>query len=89
MAPEICANCGADVPRNAKACPECGSDEQTGWSEEAAAADLGLPDDSFDYDKFVREELEGSERVRDRASWYWWVIAAVGILILVAALTKW
>ena len=28
----ICPNCGAEVPVSAKACPECGSDEKTGWS---------------------------------------------------------
>src|ERR1041384_1119375 len=39
MTPEICPNCGAEVPRQAKACPECGSDEKTGWSEEAHAGD--------------------------------------------------
>lgn len=29
-----CPNCGADVPIKAKSCPECGSDEKTGWSED-------------------------------------------------------
>jgi hypothetical protein len=30
MPPEFCPNCGAEVPRKAKACPECGADEETG-----------------------------------------------------------
>jgi len=30
----ICPNCDAEVPIKALACPECGSDEQTGWSED-------------------------------------------------------
>ncbi len=30
----VCPNCYADVPWNAAACPECGSDEETGWAEE-------------------------------------------------------
>jgi len=30
-----CPHCGADVPIKALACPKCGSDEETGWSEEA------------------------------------------------------
>ena len=85
--PEICPHCGEDVPRNAKACPECGSDEQTGWSEEAAAADLGLPDDSFDYDRFVREEFGERQAVGHGGTWRWWLAAAVvGILILVGIL---
>jgi uncharacterized membrane protein YvbJ len=31
-----CPHCGAAVPSDASACPECGSDEETGWSEDAA-----------------------------------------------------
>jgi hypothetical protein len=45
MMPETfpCPNCGAAVPLKAKACPECGSDEETGWSEAAPYLHL-LPD---------------------------------------------
>ena len=43
MARDVCPNCGAEVPRNSKACPGCGSDEKTGWSETAYASGLGLP----------------------------------------------
>jgi hypothetical protein len=28
-----CPFCGAEVPAGAAACPECGSDDQTGWSD--------------------------------------------------------
>ena len=83
MPPEICPECGADVPRNARACPECGADEQTGWSERAQAQRLGVPDDEFDYDEFVKEEFGGTaNKIRPPGiSWLWW---AVAILILVA-----
>jgi len=77
MAPEVCPNCGATVPRNAKACPECGSDEQTGWSEEAESAGVDLPDDSFDYDDFVKKEFGAKGPVPHGIKWYWWVIAVV------------
>ena len=30
----ICPACGAEVPAGAAACPECGSDETTGWSDQ-------------------------------------------------------
>jgi hypothetical protein len=30
----ICPFCHAEVPEGALACPECGSDEQTGWSDD-------------------------------------------------------
>jgi zinc-ribbon domain len=82
VSPEICPNCGAEIPRGAKACPECGSDEQTGWSAEARAAGLGLPDDEFDYDEFVKDEF-GTGRNKPRGiTWFWWVVA----LFLIGAL---
>jgi len=42
-----CANCGAPIPRHAKACPECGADERTGWRETSLYDDLDLPDEAF------------------------------------------
>jgi hypothetical protein len=37
------------VPRNARACPECGADERSGWNEDAARYDgLDLPDEAFE-----------------------------------------
>ena len=81
MAPEICPNCGARVPPNAKACPECGSDEETGWSDEAETGGLDLPEENFDYGDFVRKEFGGNSPVPRGIKWYWWVIA----VLLVAA----
>src|SRR5215469_6177560 len=83
MAPETCPNCGANVPRNAKACPECGSDEETGWSEEAHVGGLDLPDENFDYGDFVKKEFGSKSPVPRGIKWYWWVVA---VLILVAFL---
>ncbi len=40
----ICPNCGAEVPLKALACPECGSDENTGWSEDTMYDELDLPE---------------------------------------------
>ncbi|MFN7140886.1 MAG: zinc-ribbon domain-containing protein, partial [Limisphaerales bacterium] len=80
MARDVCPNCGADLPRSAKACPECGSDEQTGWSEEAQSSGLGLPDDDFDYDQFVKEEFGGGDRLKPRGLHpIWWI---TGLLLL-------
>ena len=83
MAPETCPNCGADVPRSAKACPECGSCEKTGWSERAAYDGAGLPDDSFDYDEFVREEFGERQARPNGIKWIWWSVA---VLVLAAFL---
>lgn len=86
-APEICPHCGAEVPRNARACPECGSDEKTGWSENAQGQRLGLPDEEFNYDEFVKEEF-GSERQRPQVRprgipWLWWAVALALVVIFI------
>jgi uncharacterized membrane protein YvbJ len=80
MAPEICPNCGATVPRSAKACPQCGSDGETGWSDATETDGLDLPDENFDYGEFVKKEF-GKSPVPHGIKWYWWVVA----VMLVAA----
>ena len=80
MTPETCPNCGALLSPTAKSCPECGSDEKTGWSEAAGADRLDLPDAHFDYEEFVREEFNpGVARPRG-LHWFWWLTA----LLLIA-----
>lgn len=86
MPPETCPNCGAEVPRNAKACPECGSDEQTGWSDETHVDGLDLPEEKFDYDGFVEREFGSKSPVPHGIHWFWWVIA---VLVLGAFLFLW
>jgi hypothetical protein len=44
----VCPNCGADVAGGAKSCPECGSDENTGWSEDTYLDGVSLPDEDDD-----------------------------------------
>jgi len=83
MTPETCPNCGAEVPRGARACPECGSDEQTGWSEEATVGGLDLPEEKFDYDEFVQEEFGGSKPIPRGLHWFWWVVAILIIALFV------
>lgn len=87
MPPDLCPNCGAEVPHGAKACPECGSDEQTGWSDEARTSGLGLPDEGFDYDDFVKREFEGLSPVPRGIRWWWWVIAVVVLVAFVLLVT--
>jgi hypothetical protein len=85
-APEICPACGAEVPRGARACPECGSDESTGWSDHARAQSLDLPDDEFDYDEFVENEF-GKPKRRNMA-WIWIVTTVVLLALFAWALFK-
>ena len=87
MAPEICPNCGTNVPRNAKACPECGSDEDTGWSEDTYADGVDLPDENFDYKDFVKKEFSKSP-VPHGIKWYWWVVAVIILLAFLFVLLR-
>jgi hypothetical protein len=77
MSPEICPHCGAEVPPRARACPECGSCEETGWSDQATADRLDLPDETFDYNDFVRREFGPEERAGQGIRWGWWVMAVI------------
>lgn len=82
--PEICPNCGAEVPPAARACPECGADEETGWSEEAASDGLGLPDEKFDYGEFVEREFGKRKAVPRGIPWFWWVVALLLVAVFLA-----
>lgn len=77
--PFICPACGAEVPAKAKACPECGSDEKTGWSEQTVYDGTGIEDpdeDDFKYEDWKRREL-GRGKQRSRREWLWWIVAVV------------
>ena len=80
----ICPNCGAEVPAKAKACPECGADEKTGWSDNTIYDGTDIEDpDEFDYEDWERREVAGRSPRRTRKQWFWWTVA---VLILAAIL---
>lgn len=82
MTPDICPNCGEVVPPKAKACPECGSDEKTGWSDDARADQLGIPTENFDYNEYIRREFEEEKQQGNRKT-LWIITAAVLVLLFV------
>ncbi len=88
MAPDTCPNCGADVPPKARACPECGACEETGWSEEASTSDAGIPDDSFNYDDFVKREFGTRKILPYGMRWFWWIVALIAIGLLLGFLFR-
>ena len=90
----VCPACGALVDRGAEVCPECGSDDRTGWSEDADTWSPDTPtayDDEFDYDMFVRREFGegGGRRPGLGTRELLMLILAVGLcLLLLALLTR-
>lgn len=78
-----CPHCGADLPRNARACRECGSDESTGWKtqEEKDLQSIDLPSDE-DYEQFLEREglVPGRKRGRVGAPKLWVVVTAALLL---------
>ena len=75
--PTECANCGAAIPPGAKACPECGADERTGWRETSVYDGVELPDD----DESAENKAHRAHRVNGIA-WYWW-LAGLTLLFLI------
>jgi hypothetical protein len=80
--PDECANCGAPLPRTARACPECGADERTGWRETSLYDDLDLPDEAFADE--TPAPPAPARRVNGLA-WYWWAAALCLLLLVVSA----
>jgi hypothetical protein len=71
--PDECAQCGAAIPRRAKACPGCGAYERTGWRETSVYDDLNLPDSAY-------ADEPASPPLRRGLPWYFVVAAILGIL---------
>lgn len=72
-----CPVCGASVPRNARACSECGADERSGWNEDDARYDgLDLPDEAFD-------DAKPPPRAPRRGSGPLFVFGVIALLVVV------
>ncbi len=71
----VCPNCGAEVPIKALACPECGSDEKTGWSEDTMYDSLDLPE-------FEEARKKPSTSVFQN-KYFLYVVAIVTILVFI------
>ena len=91
-----CPHCGADVPVGAPACRECGSDADTGWSEDADKWEADIPtgygtEEDSDYDDFMENEFPQEATFSAGLTlkkWAWRsgvAIACIGLLLYVVA----
>jgi hypothetical protein len=79
--PFECPVCCATVPRGARACPECGADERSGWNEDDARYDgLDLPDEAFDDGE--RTPMHAAHS-RASAGYLWSIVASLFLLALI------
>jgi hypothetical protein len=81
-APEICPACGAEVPPRARACPECGADEKTGWNEEATEYDgLDLPGEFAEREQGNHDDGSPKWARPKDLPWHWWLLG-IGLLVI-------
>lgn len=75
--------CGAEVPRGALACRECGADENTGWDEDRTRLDgIDLPGEAFDYEESLRQQGLKKSVLPRGISPFWWAVGLMLLLIL-------
>ena len=82
--PENCANCGAAIPRTARACPECGADERSGWREASVYDGLDLPDSAWAGDAEAPAAATPAHP-GGRVRWYWLAAGLLVVIVLVLA----
>lgn len=91
--PEVCPVCGADVHRNAKACPDCGACHESGWNDISNIYDgLDLPDYAYegDEEKVVRPKFrprKSPERKGLHPAWR--IVALVVVLAMFYGFWQW
>jgi predicted ATP-dependent serine protease len=81
----VCPNCGAMLPANAKACPDCGSDENTGWSENTYLDGIDLPLDDEEYETIRAKEFSNGRINKKSSILVDWKMA-IGLVVIAAML---
>ncbi|MDR0331501.1 MAG: zinc ribbon domain-containing protein [Chitinispirillales bacterium] len=81
----VCPNCGALLQAGARVCRDCGSDENTGWSDGTYMDGVDLPFDDDEYEEArAREFSPPSEGGKARVYVDWRMV--VGVLVAAAML---
>ncbi len=78
--PGDCPNCGEAVPAGKTACPHCGADGRTGWSEETYLDGVDLPGEDDGEPARIAEREHGEGWPRSGKAWL-----ALGLAVLLAS----
>jgi hypothetical protein len=74
----VCPYCGCEV-RVGKTCSGCAKKankpKPRSWEQDQSKDGHDLPDDDFDYEKFVAREFGKSPHQLLGIKWYWWLLA--------------
>ena len=87
----LCPKCGNDVKVGAPYCPTCPPPKKQreklppkSWEQDEHLDGVNLPDEDFDYDKFIAREFEtGPGHRQIGIAWYWWI---TGVALLIGIL---
>jgi len=83
--PGDCPNCGEPVPAGAAACPHCGADERTGWSDETYLDGVDLPGEDAEEPARLDGPARGDGLPRGGRAWLALGLAALLALVLSGA----
>jgi uncharacterized membrane protein YvbJ len=77
----ICPNCGHEVLRNAKACPHCGSDENTGWSEQTYLDGIDLPNEESVSEFLSTENVKKKDIIHSKTFYIFCTFLLIFVLL--------
>jgi hypothetical protein len=78
----LCPVCGGEVHAGAAACPHCGSDECTGWSDKTYLDGIDLGIDDKEYNDLLEQEFPSAAKKKRSLSW----VAIVAAVLLVLSI---
>ena len=90
-----CPHCGAEFRAGAKACRNCGSDAETGWSAEAwqevsGYAEPDADDDDEEYREFLAREFPDETAASPGSlSWTMKLMIVLLVLAMLALVVPW
>lgn len=83
----VCPNCGNPLKPGAKACLECGSDENTGWKGTANSEHPDVaPLDQQDYDDLCEKEFSHNpirRMIHSKSKWKSLIIGAILTILVI------